>query len=49
MREYYVGLKICEFYTVHIIEDGYEKKEMVHQDNMDGFTMCLDFLGFKQI
>ena len=49
MKEYFIGLKICECYTVHIIEDGYEEKEMIHQDNIAGFIMCLEFLGYKQI
>jgi hypothetical protein len=49
MRKYFIGLKIDEFYTIHIIEDEYEEKEMVHQDLINGFTMCLDYLGFEQI
>ena len=49
MKKYFIGLKICEHYTVHIIEDGYEEKEMIHQDNITGFIMCLEFLGYKQI
>lgn len=26
---FYVGMKICDYYAVHINDDGYEQKEMV--------------------
>ncbi len=46
--KYYIGLKIDSYYAVHIIEDGYEQTEMVHEDNIDGFIQCLEFLGYAQ-
>jgi hypothetical protein len=48
MQEYFIGIKVCDYYDVHIIEDGYEQKIMVREDDIEGFVKCLDFLGFKQ-
>ena len=46
--KYYIGLKLDSYYFVHIIEDGFEDKVMVHEDNIDGFIECLEYFGFKQ-
>ena len=27
-QTFYVGMKICDYYAVHINDDGYEQKEM---------------------
>lgn len=46
MREYYIGMSVCDHIAVHIIEDGYEQTVMVHEDNLDGFIQCLEHFGF---
>ena len=46
--EYYIGLKLDSYYFVHIFEDGFEEKVMVHEDNIDGFIECLEYFGFRQ-
>ena len=43
---YYIGMKICDHYTVHIIDEGYETKEFVSEDNIEGFIQCLEHFGF---
>lgn len=48
MRKYFIGLKINNYYAVHIIEDGYEQTEMVEENNIDGFIQCLEYLGYTQ-
>lgn len=45
--KYYIGLKICGYYMVHIIQDGIEDSVPVHEDNIDGFIDCLEYLGFE--
>lgn len=45
---YFIGLKICDYYAVHIIDDGYEQKEMVHEKDLNGFIQCLEYFGFTQ-
>lgn len=27
-QTFYIGMKICNYYAVHINDDGYEQKEM---------------------
>lgn len=44
-----VGMKICNYYAVHIHDDGYEQKEMVQENEIDGFVHCLKVLGYKEI
>ena len=34
-------MKICDYYTVYINDDGYERKEMVQENEIDGFIHCL--------
>lgn len=46
MRKYYIGMSINDYYAVHIIEDGYETKEMVNEKDLDGFIQCLEHFGF---
>ena len=46
MRKYYIGMMINDYYAVHIIEDGYEQKIMVQEDNLDGLIQCLEHFGF---
>ena len=45
-NKYFIGLKINNYYTVHIIENGYEEKVMVEENNIDGFIQCLEYFGF---
>ena len=46
MRRYYIGMSICDYIAVHIIEDEYERVVMVQENNLDGFIQCLECLGF---
>ena len=48
-QTFYIGMKICDYYTVYINDDGYEQKEMVQEDEIDGFIHCLKVLGYKEI
>ena len=45
-NKYFIGLKINNYYAVHIIENGYEEKVMVEENNIDGFIQCLEYFGF---
>lgn len=47
MKQYYIGNKICDYYAVYIIEDTYEEKVMVHENDLDGFIQCLKHFGFS--
>ena len=42
-------MKICDYYAVHINNDGYEQKELVPKNEIDGFVYCLKALGYKEI
>lgn len=46
MRKYYIDNGICDYYVVYIVEDGYEEKVMVKEDNLDGFIQCLKHFGY---
>ncbi len=46
MRKYFIGNKICDHYAVYIMEDGYEEKVMVQEDDLDGFIQCLEHFGY---
>lgn len=48
-KTYYIGLNICRYYIVHINDDGYEQKEWVPEDDINGFIQCLKALGYKEI
>lgn len=48
-KTFYVGMKICDYYAVHINDDGYEQKEMIQENEIDGFVHCLKVLGYKEI
>lgn len=48
-QTYYVGLKICNYYAVYMNDNGYEQKEMVLENEIDGFVHCLELLGYKKI
>lgn len=48
-KTFYVGMKICNYYAVHINDDGYEQIEMVQESEIDGFIHCLKFLGYNEI
>lgn len=48
-QTFYVGMKICDYYAIHINDDGYERKEMVQENKIDGFVHCVKFLGYKEI
>lgn len=47
MKKYYIGMRIDGYYSVHIIEDGYETKELVKEENLKGFIQCLQYFGFR--
>lgn len=44
-----VEMKICDYYAVYINDNGYEQKEMVQENEIDGFIHCLKVLGYKEI
>jgi hypothetical protein len=46
MKKYFIGNKICDHYAVHIIENGWEQREMVQEKNLKGFIQCLECFGF---
>lgn len=46
MKKYYIGMKLCGYYAVHIIENEFEDVEMVEEENINGFIQCLEYLGF---
>ena len=46
MRKFFIGHKLCDHYAVHIIEDGYEHKVMVKEENLEGFIQCLEHFGY---
>jgi hypothetical protein len=48
-QTFYVGMKICGYYAVYINDDGYEQKEMVQENEIDGFIHCLKVLGYKEV
>jgi len=48
-QTFYIGMKICDYYAIYINDDGYERKEMVQENGIDGFVHCLKFLGYKEI
>lgn len=48
-QTFYVGMKICDYYAVYINDNGYEQKEMVQENEIDGFIHCLKVLGYKVI
>lgn len=47
MKKYYIGMRIDDYYSIHIIEDGYEIKELVKEENLNGFLQCLELFGFR--
>ena len=47
-QTFYVGMKICGYYTVYINVDGYEQNDQVHENEIDGFVHCLQVLGYKE-
>ena len=48
-QTFYIRMKICDYYTVYINDDGYERKEMVQENEIDGFIHCLKVLGYEEI
>ena len=48
-QTFYVGIKIYDYYAVHINDDGYEQKEMVQENEIDGFIHCLKVLGYEEV
>ena len=40
-QTFYIGMKICNYYAVHINDDGYEQKEMVLEKYIDWHIHCL--------
>lgn len=48
-RTFYVGINICDHYTVYIEDNGYQQKEMVHEDEIDGFVHYLKVLGYEEV
>ena len=45
-KKFFIGLKVCNYYAVHIIDEGYAFKETVKEDDLAGFIQCLRFLGY---
>lgn len=48
-QTFYVGMKICDYYAVYINDAGYEQKEMVQKNEIDGFVHCLQVLGYIEV
>lgn len=48
-QTFYIEMKICDYYAIYINDDGYERKEMVQENEIDGFVHCLKFLGYEEI
>lgn len=48
-QTFWVGMKICDYYAVYINDNGYEQKEMVQENEIDGFIHCLKVLGYEEI
>lgn len=48
-QTFYIGMKICDYYAIYINDDGYERKEMVQENEIDGFVHCLKVLGYEEI
>ena len=48
-QTFYVGIKICDYYAVYINDAGYEQKEMVQENEIDGFVHCLQVLGYIEV
>ena len=48
-QTFYVGMKICDYYAVHINDNEYEQKEWVPEDDINEFIQCLKALGYKEI
>ena len=47
-QSFYVGMKICDYYAVHINDNEYEQKGMVRENEIVGFVHCLKVLGYKE-
>ena len=45
--KYFISFKIENYYVVYILENDYEHKVMVEENNLDGFIQCLEYFGFK--
>ena len=45
--KYFISLKIAGYYVVYILENDYERKVMVEENNLDGFIQCLEYFGFQ--
>lgn len=45
--KYFISLKIENYYVVYILENDYESKVMVEENNLDGFIQCLEYFGFQ--
>ena len=44
-----IGTKSCDRYVVYIYDDnGYEKRETIHKNEIDGFVHCLKVLGYEE-
>lgn len=44
-----IGMKICNYYAVYINIDEYPHKEMIRENNINGFVQCLKFLRYNEI
>ena len=44
---YMIGLKVSNYYSIHIFENEYESKVLVEEKNIEGFIQCLEFFGFQ--
>lgn len=46
-KAYYIVTTINSYYAMVIIENGYRKMVYVHLKHFEGFTQCLNMLGFE--
>ena len=45
-RTYSVVGRFCDCYVIIVNDEGYETKEYVKEENLDGFIQCLESFGF---
>lgn len=47
-KTFYIGMKISNYYAVYINDNEFAEKEMVEENDIDGFIQCLKFLGYEE-
>ena len=48
-QTFYIKMKICDYYAIYINDDGYERKEMVQENEIDVCVEFLKFFGYEEI